>query len=352
MFGTTIDIGALRAPPSLAGDTFATEKHVGIRDASELEAIVGRVLRPHKLKVERSNGPLDAALFLLKGQSISLLVHQYGESVFIEPRGVGQFLLVDMPLAGNARYQVGREEFTGSAQHAVILPSDRPLRVNFEKGLQQIIVRIEWNLVQTACQRYFGMSDIDGLSFRPELDLTTPAGNAWRAAVHNLLAFSQSSEAFPRADHYASQIADLMINALLIAHPNSLSKQLGDVGRASETVMPRYVKLAVDYLHAHASEPLTIAGVAKEVGVSPSALSVRFRETLHQTPGDYLRRIRLERVRAELIGSDSSERSITDVALEWGFSHYGHFARNYFERYGEHPRETLRRARSSKPRAG
>jgi len=350
MFGTGFDIRALSAQQSSKLPTFAAEKHVGITDADELEAIVARVLRPHRLEFSAGSTALDATVFTLKGRGVNVLIHQYGKDVYIEPMGIGKFLLVDMPLTGTARYGIGSDEILGDERHAVVLPSDRPIRLNFDKGLQQIIVRIEWDRVETACERYFGVSGVTSPSFEPRLDLSTPGGIAWQSAVYQLIGFSQLVDGFLCTEEYASQIEDLMIGALLLAHPNNFSARLTRSMNLRNAVVPRYVKRAMEYLHAHATEPITIGSVAKEVGVSAAALSVRFKETTQQTPGEYLRNIRLERVREELLRNGASERSLTDIASSLGFSHYGHFARNYHERYGERPRDTAREAQLNKSR--
>jgi transcriptional regulator GlxA family with amidase domain len=233
----------------------------------------------------------------------------------------------------------------GDENHAVILPSDRPLRLHFDKGLQQIIVRIEWERVDAACERYFGVSGVNSPHFEPRLDLSTAGGICWKNAVRSLIEYSQLTDQFLCREEFASQIEDLMIGALLLAHPNNFSERLHDSMNQRKQVVPRYVKRAIEYLHAHAEEQVTISAVAKEVGVSAAALSTRFREAVQQTPGEYLRSIRLEKVRAALLKFDVSESSLTDIAGRFGFTHYGHFARNYYNRYGEHPRETVREAR-------
>ena len=59
---------------------------------------------------------------------------------------------------------------------------------------------------------------------------------------------------------------------------------------------------------------------------------------------DFVKRVRLERARQKLSSLDA-ETSVTAVAFECGFGNLGHFARDYHERFGERPSETLRRSR-------
>jgi AraC-like DNA-binding protein len=51
----------------------------------------------------------------------------------------------------------------------------------------------------------------------------------------------------------------------------------------------------------------------------------------------YVRKIRLEHVRAELVANRDPHLQVTEVASRWGFFHLGRFAQQYRARYGESP---------------
>jgi transcriptional regulator GlxA family with amidase domain len=57
----------------------------------------------------------------------------------------------------------------------------------------------------------------------------------------------------------------------------------------------------------------------------------------------YLRRLRLDHVRAELLKADPRLVSVTEVATRWGFLHQSRFAQQYRQRFGELPSATLHR---------
>ena len=58
----------------------------------------------------------------------------------------------------------------------------------------------------------------------------------------------------------------------------------------------------------------------------------------------YLRHLRLHRVRAELADASRtrSPAAVTTVASRWGFVHFGRFAQQYRQLFGESPSQTLR----------
>ena len=53
----------------------------------------------------------------------------------------------------------------------------------------------------------------------------------------------------------------------------------------------------------------------------------------------WLRELRLQGARADLRRGDGS---VADIALRWGFGHFGRFAADYARRFGEAPSRTLR----------
>jgi len=78
-------------------------------------------------------------------------------------------------------------------------------------------------------------------------------------------------------------------------------------------------------------------------GISTRALQTGFRRFRNTTPMTYLRAIRLELARTDLANAGSANSSVAIVANALGFGHLGRFARDYQQRFGELPSETLRR---------
>ena len=83
--------------------------------------------------------------------------------------------------------------------------------------------------------------------------------------------------------------------------------------------------------------------MAHFAGVSIRSLQDGFKKYVGMSPTDYLRNVRLNRVREELLAERSFDSSIADIAFRWGFTHLGRFAKLYHERFGELPSETIRK---------
>ena len=76
-------------------------------------------------------------------------------------------------------------------------------------------------------------------------------------------------------------------------------------------------------------------------GVSERTLYNGFRIWRATSPKSYLKAVRLDRVRTELLGLKAKSRSVSEIARETGFRHMGNFARDYGKRFGERPSDTL-----------
>ncbi|MGZ6256641.1 MAG: helix-turn-helix transcriptional regulator [Candidatus Limnocylindria bacterium] len=82
------------------------------------------------------------------------------------------------------------------------------------------------------------------------------------------------------------------------------------------------------------AEPLDVPAVAAVAYVSPAHFSRSFRAVFGETPHRYLQRRRVER---SMFLLRETERSVTDICLDVGFTSLGTFSRTFREIVGEAP---------------
>lgn len=102
-------------------------------------------------------------------------------------------------------------------------------------------------------------------------------------------------------------------------------------------VSPRDRRRAVEaalFVDAHAHEPLDLASVAIEAGLSPFHFLRLFAKVLGVTPHQHLVRARLRRA-ARLLADDAF--SITEIAYEVGFGDLSNFVRTFHRAAGVSP---------------
>jgi AraC-like DNA-binding protein len=103
------------------------------------------------------------------------------------------------------------------------------------------------------------------------------------------------------------------------------------------------VKAAEEFALSQDCEALYVSDLCRAAGVSERTLEYAFKEIMGLAPMAYLIRVRLHRARRALLAATQGSTTVSAVALDWGFWHFGEFSRAYRECFGELPSDTLRR---------
>lgn len=93
---------------------------------------------------------------------------------------------------------------------------------------------------------------------------------------------------------------------------------------------------------ANADQAITVEDLVAVSGVAGRTLYKHFRLYKGVSPMAYLRQLRFDRVRRDLMWSNGAA-TVAEIAMRWGFENFGRFAGEYRRRYGERPSVTLRR---------
>jgi AraC-like DNA-binding protein len=107
---------------------------------------------------------------------------------------------------------------------------------------------------------------------------------------------------------------------------------------------------ARELLDADPTEPVPVTRLCAELGLSRRSLEYLFDDTLGISPAVYFKRRRLNGVRAALLRTEPERGLVKRLALDWGFWHLGHFARDYRNLFGESPVRTLGKCPDCQPR--
>lgn len=143
-------------------------------------------------------------------------------------------------------------------------------------------------------------------------------------------AFKGAMESMHRA------LVDLCISAFQNNYSELLERDRG------ADLYPRYVRRAVEFMRRNVGRAITIDEVAQAAATSKRSLQLGFKRFIGASPAAYLRELRLEGARADLMNPHKAP-SIAEIASAWGFSHLGLFARYYRQAFGELPSATLSR---------
>lgn len=103
------------------------------------------------------------------------------------------------------------------------------------------------------------------------------------------------------------------------------------------------IRRAAAFIDSNADRPLTAASIAAAARLSVRGLQLGFQREFGVTPMAYLRAVRLEAARADLLAAEAGGEQVAAVARRWAFANPGRFAALYRARFGERPIDTLRR---------
>lgn len=164
-----------------------------------------------------------------------------------------------------------------------------------------------------------------------------PSG-AW---LENMIrhAVEQASRGTPGNDVVLARLAEVLFAEVLRLHLLRLPPgRSGWLAGAADPPVGR----ALAALHQRPSQPWTLDDLAKEVGMSRSALTERFSKYLGQGPMAYLTDWRLELAADAL---RTSTRSVLQIAEEVGYESEAAFNRAFKRRFAEPPGRYRRSAR-------
>ncbi|KAA0118176.1 AraC family transcriptional regulator [Mycolicibacterium sp. P9-22] len=126
---------------------------------------------------------------------------------------------------------------------------------------------------------------------------------------------------------------------------------IGHFARRSESLSLRPLRQRekiVESTRAHIdqnlNQHLNIEDLARCAGVSRRTLTRSFEEALGESPGSYIARMRLHRIRANLLAGDPRSSTIAEVSNQWGIGELGRMSARYRALFGELPSQTRARA--------
>jgi AraC-like DNA-binding protein len=100
------------------------------------------------------------------------------------------------------------------------------------------------------------------------------------------------------------------------------------------------VRQAVQLMHDDCGREWTLGGLASAVGVSRTGLAAKFRETMGDTPLNYLRSVRIQNAMRIL---SETQKTLETVAIEVGYQDAFSFSKVFKRTVGISPREFRRK---------
>lgn len=139
----------------------------------------------------------------------------------------------------------------------------------------------------------------------------------------------------------ARVLGDLVIDRLAFVF-NRIAERGRNGDPATRDDFRLFVR-ARDLVAGEDQEPHTISDLSNRLGVPAERLRRAFLASVGVGPGTWLRQQRLDGARRDLANAAGNARTVSEIAMKWGFWHLGRFSAYYASHYGEAPSQTMRR---------
>ena len=147
-----------------------------------------------------------------------------------------------------------------------------------------------------------------------------------------------------RSDEYSRGMILALLNQLLLVLLRQSDSPAPSKLRASNAIHSEneIIRRAQQFVSSHIREKLTVPIVAMNVDVSPSYLTALFHKNLQISPGEYIRRIKLQESK-QMIRENAM--NFTEIAAALQYSTVHHFSRQFKEKFGITPSEYAKSVR-------
>jgi AraC-like DNA-binding protein len=206
-------------------------------------------------------------------------------------------------------------------------------------GSARLLVHIDYSRIDDIIVRHFHVAPPTSIEFPEALRADHPQRAILGDLVRHALIGVEGAEG-PFASILTKQYSDVILSSLLLTVPNSFTSILGKAGEAATT---RYVKRALDYIHANLDKPIDIDDIADNALCSPRRLQLAFRAEFGMTPMNYLKMERLALAERRLRAGECGD--VTTLALSLGFTNPGRFAGEFRQKFGVLPSDILASSR-------
>jgi AraC-like DNA-binding protein len=205
------------------------------------------------------------------------------------------------------------------ANHGLLGLPHGVMRATFSGDCVRLVVRIESRLIDRRSR--FSIA---------RFELSNPAIEPFLEQVQSVLSSRTMIAAISKEPSVCGRVEALLATLLQRTCLPTISENAG------LPIASRDVRRAESYMRSNVSRNIRLEDIAKAAGVSVRTLQTSVMRDRHVTPMQYLRNLRLDAARERLLAGSS----VSEAALDAGFSHQGRFAHYYRGRFGHSPSST------------
>lgn len=261
---------------------------------------------------------------------IDLCQIRYGDEVRVVSSGLEDVFHLQLILRGHCRYQFQRETHVYAGGDICVLNPDEAIDLTYSGDCEKFILKIPASLLDDVCIELGWLRPKEGIRFAPIRYQYQQI-----ESLLNLLALlsTETDNCTPQLHgHYSWIVA----NKLLTLLKSNIRRECPTLGCVS-------FERLVQHIDENIKRDICVNELTQLTQMSLRSLYMLFERHAQTTPKNFIKRRKLERIRATLLDPGNPVRSVTAVALDYGFTHLGRFSECYKAAFGVLPSDTLKR---------
>ncbi|MCH7389103.1 AraC-like ligand-binding domain-containing protein [Acinetobacter dispersus] len=304
-------------------------------DYQTIKDQISHYLCPHRFDVEVQE-PLNTRLNGFSFGNGALYDLKYSAPVMINIEDSADFYLFRITLEGQCELKFDRQQIVQSEGIMSVTHPHTRQQIITNQHCRNIILKLAQQDIETQLFNMLGCRSQEPLRFNSSLscglegiDAIIETLNYLCHAYYNIRNWSFISASF----------SQYLIELILLKIPNNYTERLN---AQRQQLVPGYIKKAQQYIQDNLHQAISLATLSQYCEVSIRSLQKGFSQYLQQTPVEYIREQRLERVHSALQQA-VEHQTVTDILLDHGIQSFGHFSSLYKKRYGCLPSHTLKK---------
>lgn len=256
----------------------------------------------------------------------------YGCAVKVDVPSLGDMYHLEIILSGSCTWSNQGESICLQRGDSLFLTPFEEYCMDYSADCTKLVIRIRQDFLLQVAREFGYLTSSNSMSFRHRVLRFEDS-----VALHNLLLDILDQEYNSRSERVNLYYSKLLSNAILSTYSS-------DAVQPHDTPAPghRYIRRIRDYVLDNITGDIQVDELARLCRISRKSLYNLFERETAITPSAYIRQLKLEAVHAEL-STNMRIRTITEVALKYGFTNLGRFSAQYRNYVGELPSETLKR---------
>lgn len=286
----------------------------------------------HRLTV-LGTGDMRASLRYADFARLGLSHIGYGGEVRVQSPDIEEIYHLQVVTNGRCTWNYDGDLLSLSAGQALMMNPRERIDLTYSNDCQKLIVKVPESVLKSACLQNGRTLPKDGLRF----DHRVMELNSSLAFMRLLEAvYEEASEGCVDIGSVCESYASLLAGKLLSLFPCNLQQESRGGG-------DQQLQLIRRYLQERIKDDVSVEELAALCNVSVRTLYNLFAKEVGTTPKLFIKQMKLQCLQSDLkqgIGA----RNVTEIALDYGFTHLGRFSSDYRKLFGELPSETLRKA--------